>query len=128
MPNVIAAWEYRWRPLLEMTRSESSIIPFPVPCRKVWFTSTARVPCSNTANIGERKTWTQSEFCAGRIPLGDKAPKCIYGVPAHETAKHRAKLGWWLISIERYGCKQRKGAKPVEICWSAPNSPIDLSR
>jgi len=24
---------------------------------------TARVPCSNAANIGERKAWTQSEFC-----------------------------------------------------------------
>jgi len=25
----------------------------------------ARVPCSNAANIGERKSWTQSEFCTG---------------------------------------------------------------
>ena len=30
--------------------------------RKVWLTPTTRVPCSNAANIGERKTWTQSEF------------------------------------------------------------------
>jgi len=29
---------------------------------KVWLTPTARVPCSNAANIGERKSWTQSEF------------------------------------------------------------------
>jgi len=40
--------EYRWRPLLNAA---------------VWLTPTARVPCSNDANIGERKTWTQSEFC-----------------------------------------------------------------
>jgi len=42
--------------------------------------STARVPCSNAANIEERKTWTQSEY--------------IYTVPAQETAKHCATSGW----------------------------------
>ena len=30
--------------------------------RKLWLTPAARVPCSNAANIGERRTWTQSEF------------------------------------------------------------------
>jgi len=33
--------EYRWRPLLNADEQR---------------------PCSNAANIGERKTWTQSEF------------------------------------------------------------------
>jgi len=42
---------------------ESSVIPFLVPGRKVWLTPIARVPCSSAANIGERKTWTQSELC-----------------------------------------------------------------
>jgi len=41
---------------------KSSLIPFLVARRKVWLTSTARVPCSNAANRGERKTWTQSQF------------------------------------------------------------------
>jgi len=41
---------------------ESSVIPFLVACRKFWLTLAARVPCSNAANIGERKTLTQSEF------------------------------------------------------------------
>jgi len=27
---------------------------------KVWLMLTAQVPCSNAANIGECKTWTQS--------------------------------------------------------------------
>jgi len=36
--------------------SESSVIPFRVPRHKVWLTPTARVPCSNAVNIGERKT------------------------------------------------------------------------
>ena len=31
---------------------KSSVIPFLVPCRKVWLTPTAGVPCSNAANIG----------------------------------------------------------------------------
>jgi len=64
---------------------EGSLIPFLVPRRKVWFTPTARVPCSNAANIGERKTWTQSEFCGckvnfarGKIPLGARAPENVY--------------------------------------------------
>ena len=35
--------EYRWRPMLNAA---------------VWLTPTAGVPCSNAANIGERKTWT----------------------------------------------------------------------
>ena len=74
MPNVMAAL-----PNIGGALGESSVIPFLVPRRKLWPTSTARVPCSNAANIGERKTWTQSEF--------------VYRIPAQETAKHRAKLG-----------------------------------
>jgi len=63
MPNVMAAIGiYRWRPLLKMMRSESSIIPFLVPCPKVWLTPTVPVPCSNAAKTREGKTWTQSEF------------------------------------------------------------------
>jgi len=37
---------------------EISVIPFLVPRRKAWLTPAAGVPCSNAANIGERKTWT----------------------------------------------------------------------
>jgi len=44
---------------------ESSVFPFLVPRRKVWLTLTAGAPCSNAANIEERKTWTYSEFCTG---------------------------------------------------------------
>ena len=52
----------------------------------VWLRPTTRVPCSNAANIGERKTWTQSEF---KLPLGGQEPlKCIYSVPVQETARH----------------------------------------
>jgi len=44
----------------------SSVIPSLVPRRKVWMTPTAPVPCSNAAHIGERKIWTQREFCTGQ--------------------------------------------------------------
>jgi len=48
---------------LKMRKSKSSVLPFLVSFCKVWLTHTARVLCSNAANIGERKIWTQSEFC-----------------------------------------------------------------
>jgi len=56
--------------------------------------------CSNAANVGERKTWTQSEFCTWQNSVrGGKRPrKCIYSIPAQETAKHRALLGWPPVS------------------------------
>jgi len=53
MPNVMAAL-----PNIGDDLCESSVIPFLVPRRKVWLTPAAGVPCSNAANIGERKTWT----------------------------------------------------------------------
>ena len=74
---------------------------------KVWLTPAARVPCSNAANIGERKSSTESEFCTGQNSefytgqnsVRSKSPrKCIYSVPAQETAKHRAKFGWPPVS------------------------------
>ena len=42
--------------------NESSLIPFHVP-RSSLADPAAGLPCSNAANIGERKTSTQSEFC-----------------------------------------------------------------
>jgi len=71
--------EYRWRPLLNTA---------------VWLTPTTRVSCSNAANIGERKTWTQNELCTWQNSVtGQEPQKCIYSVPVQETAKHPAKFG-----------------------------------
>ena len=53
-------------------------IPFLVPRRKVWLTPTARVPCSNAANIGERKTWTQSEYCTWQNSVMGQEPPKMY--------------------------------------------------
>jgi len=90
MPNVMTA-----QPNIGGALCESSAISFVVQRRKVWLRSAAGVPYSNAANIRERKTWTQSEFCTCQNSVrGAKAPKCIYNVPAQETAKDRAKFGW----------------------------------
>ena len=102
---------------------ESSVIPFLISHRKVWLTPTVPVPCSNAANIGERKTLTQSEFCTGQNSVtGQEPPKNVnlymYSVPAQETAKHRAKFGWLLVSDVATVTKQ--DAEPVEICLGAP--------
>jgi len=59
MPNVMAA-----QPNIGGTVCESPAIPFLEPRHRVWLTPAAGVLCSHTANIGERKTWTQSEFCS----------------------------------------------------------------
>jgi len=61
MPNVMAA-----QPNIGGTLCGSSVIPFFVPRHKVWLTAagSARVLCSNAANIGESRTWMQSEYCS----------------------------------------------------------------
>jgi len=73
MPNVMAAQSNIGR-----TICESSVIPFPVPRRKVWLTPAAEVPCSNVANIGERKTWTQSELCTWQNSVTGQKPTNMY--------------------------------------------------
>jgi len=86
-------------PGAKMTRSESSVIPFLVPRRrKVWLTPTAQVPCtcSNAANISERKTWTQSECCTDKIPLGSKSPRNIVPSPGDGQTSFKV----WLTSVK----------------------------
>ena len=58
MTNVMAA-----QPNMGGALCESSVIPFLARRRKLWLTPTGPVPCSKADNIGERKSWTQSEFC-----------------------------------------------------------------
>jgi len=58
-------------------------------------------------------------FAPGNIPLGSKSPwKCIYSVPAQDTAKHHAKYGW--RSLSDIGA----GTKPTcETCWNLLGCP-----
>ena len=74
MPNVMAALGIQ----VTQMKSESSVIPFLVPRRKVWLTPTARVPCSNAANIGEWKTWTQSEYCTCQNSVTGQEPQNVH--------------------------------------------------
>ena len=53
MPNLMAA-----QPNIGGALSESSVIPFLIPRCNVWLMPAAGVPCSNNANIRERKSWT----------------------------------------------------------------------
>jgi len=73
MPNVMAA-----QPNISGALCESSVIPFLVPRRKAWLTPAAGVPCSNTANIGECNTWTQSEFCMWQNSVRGQEPPKVY--------------------------------------------------
>jgi len=127
-------WEYRWRPLLKITRSESSVIPFLVSRRKVWLTPTARVPCSNAANIGECNIWMQSEFCTWQNSVrGQQPQKCIYSVLVQETAKRRTKFGWPPLTdvgavmkprcetrLNLLGCPKLTNRSQPLVGWSSP--------
>jgi len=109
---------------------ESSIIPFlvHVQCRKVWLTPTAGVQCSNAANTGECMTWTWSEFCTGQNLSGGKSPK-MYIFTVYQPRRWPnivQSLGGlrWVTSLEEWNLD----AKPIEICWGAPNCGTNLSR
>jgi len=68
MPNVMAAL-----PNIGGAVCESSVILFLVPCRKVWLTPF--LEC-RAVTIGERKTWTQSEFLyVVKFRQGQELPK-----------------------------------------------------
>ena len=83
MPNVMAT-----QPNIGGALCENSVIQFLEPRRKVWLTPAAGVPCSNAANIGERKTWTQSGFCTWQNSVrGKSLQKRIYSLPAQKTCK-----------------------------------------
>ena len=62
MPNVMAA-----QPNTGGALCESSVILFRVRRRKVLLMPTAREPCSNAANVGERKTWTSVPVQTAKI-------------------------------------------------------------
>ena len=64
--------EYRWRPL----RKFRNFIPCTMP--QSLTDSAAGVSCSNAANIEERKTWTQSEFCTWRNSVRGQEPMKVY--------------------------------------------------
>jgi len=73
MPNVMAA-----QPNIGGALCESSVIPFLVPCRKVWLSPllecrAVTLPIQENARLGRK-----ANFVCGEIPSGGKSSrKCI---------------------------------------------------
>jgi len=113
MPNVMATLWIQVALSVENNQERKFRNSIFVPRPKIWLASTARVPCSNSASIGERKTWAQSEFCTWQNSVRDKSRQnCIYSVPAKETAKHRTKFG----SVEWCRCNNEDNTwKPLKF-------------
>jgi len=111
MPNVLTT-----QPNIGRALCESAIIPFLVQCHKLSLTSTAWVPCRN-AEIYRRMQELDAKkvnLACGKIPLWGKSPgRCIYSVPVHDMAKHRAV---WLTSVERHCCSnEAKTRNPLKL-------------
>jgi len=64
--------EYRWRPLRQFRNSTPCTTPQSLA------DPAAGVPRSNAANIGERKTLMQSEFCTWRNSVRGQEPPKVY--------------------------------------------------
>jgi len=94
---------------------ESSIIPFLVPRRKVWLTPAAGAPCSNAGNIGERKTWMQSEFCRWQNSVrGQEPPKMYILCTSQGDGQTSCKV--WLASVERrHRSNEAKTRNPLKF-------------
>jgi len=115
MPNVMAT-----QLSISVTLCKSSVIPFLVPRRNVWLTSTAGVSCSDAANIGPRKTWDVKWIL--RLAKFHSPRKCIFGVAAQETVKHRAKFCWSPMSDVAAATKPRRESRWNLLgCRKLPN-------
>jgi len=95
--------EYRWRPLLKITRSETSVIPFLVPRHKVWLTPTAWVPFSNAANYRRTQDLDAHRiFHLAAFRYGARPQKCINCVPARRRsniAQSLVDLRWAMLLL-----------------------------
>jgi len=92
MPKVIAA-----QPNMGGALCESSVIPFLVLRRKVWLRPAAGVPYKRAVTLPLYES--ARHLAHSKILSGSKSPqKCVYSIPAQETAKYRAKFGWPLVS------------------------------
>jgi len=100
---------------MAQTRSESSVTPFLVAHRKVWLTHTAQLPCSNGANIGECKTWMQSDFCIWKNSIrGQEPPKMYIWCASAGNGQTSCKV--WLACDERRRCSnEAKTRNPLKL-------------
>jgi len=104
----------------------SSLIPFLVPRRRVWLTPTGRVPCSNNANIGECKTWTQIEFCTWQNSVRGHAPPKMY-IQCTSPGDGQTSCKVWLTSVDRRRCSnEAKTRNPLKFA-AVPQTPEPIS-
>jgi len=89
--------EYKWRPLRKLRNSISYNTPQSLA------DAAAGVPCSNDANIGERKTWTQSEFCTGQNSVRGQQPQKMH-ILCISPGDGQTACKVWLASGERHCC------------------------
>jgi len=73
MPNVMAA-----QPKTGGTPCESSIIPFLVPCHKVWLTPLLQCRANILPIYGKARLGHKVNFARGEIPSGGKSPKNVH--------------------------------------------------
>jgi len=64
--------EYRWCPLRKFHNSRPCTTPQSLA------DPATGVLCSNASNVGERKTWTQGEFCTWRNSVREQEPPKMY--------------------------------------------------
>jgi len=97
----------------------------PCTCRKVWLMPAAEVPCSNAANVGERKTLTRSEFCTWKNSVtGQEPQKCIY---CTSPGDGQTSCKVWLASGERRRCSnEAKMRNPLKFA-GVPQTPEPIS-
>jgi len=124
MPNVMAAQSN-----IGGTLCESSLIPFLESCRKVWLKPAAGVPCSNTANIRERKTWTVDAkwiLHLLKYHLGAKAPKNVYTV---YQSRRRPKTEQSLVGLRTATSlhKRNQNTKSVKKFAGVPQTGKPIS-
>ena len=79
--------------------------------------------CSNGANIGERKTRTQSEFCTWQNSVRGKSPKMCTQCTSPWDGQTSAKFGW-PPSVQW----RSEDAKPVEFVGGVNRSQTLVGR
>ena len=107
---------------MKMIMSESSVISFLVPCRKVWLTHLTLSKQEN-ARLGRKVN-----FAPGTIPFGGKnSRKYIHSIPARQTAKHCAKSGGFPLSDVAAVTIEAKTRTPLKFAGVYPK-PANRSR
>ena len=109
--------EYRWRPLQKFRNS--------IPCTTPQSLAdlAAGVQCSNAVNIGERKSWTQSEFCTWRNSVRRQEPPKMH-IYCSSPGDGQTSCKVWFASGERHRCSNKaKTRNPLKFvgCPKLPN-------